>query len=69
VGNERECDEADRTAGCATAGDLELPDSSECASHVATLHDCGDDSYAADQLAILCIAPVEYCAAKRDQMT
>lgn len=66
MGHERERGEADGTAGRAAAGDLELPDSGDRAPHVAALHDCGDDAYAADQLAILCVAPIEHCATGSD---
>jgi hypothetical protein len=64
VGHERERDEADGTAGCAAARHLELPDLGERAPHVPALYDCGDDPYAADQLAILSVAPVEHCMTK-----
>ena len=71
MGHERERDEADGTAGRAAAGHLELPDSGERPPHVAALYDCGDDPYATDQLAILCVAPVEHCTVSqsRDQIT
>jgi len=53
-------EEADGAAGRAAPGHLELPDSRESASHVAALQDCGDDADAADQLAVLCVAPIEH---------
>ena len=61
LGEQGKCDEREGTAGHAAAGHLELPDARECAPHVAALEDCGHYAYAADQHAVLRIAPVEYC--------
>lgn len=58
--DECEKEEADGAAGRAAPGHVELPDSRERAAHVAALHDCGDDADAADQLAVLCVAPIEH---------
>ena len=58
--DESEQEEADGAAGRAAPGHLELPDSRESTSHVAALQRCGDDSDAPDQLAILCVAPIEH---------
>lgn len=65
MGDERERDEADGAAGRAAAGHLELADSRESAPHVAALEDCGDDADAADQLAVLRVAPIEHCMTHR----
>lgn len=58
--DECEQEEADSAAGRAAPGHLELPDLRESTSDVAALQDCGDDADAADQLAVLCVAPIEH---------
>lgn len=58
--DEREQEEAEGAAGRAAPGHLELSDSGEGASHVAALQGCGDDADATDQLAVLCVAPIEH---------
>jgi len=59
VGKEGQRDERDGAAGHTPTRHLELTDSCERAPHIAALYDCGDYAYAADQLAVLRIAPVE----------